>query len=340
MDLKALSQTLNLSMTTVSRALNGYSDVSEKTRERVIAAARTLGYQPNPVARSLAMGRANAIGIVHPLEHGDVADPRFLEVVAGLTEGLAPANIDLLIASATHRGELDTYDRLVHGKRVDGFILARTLCQDERIDYLRQAGIPFLAYGRSAQCEQYPWFDFDNEAGTVLAVERLLELGHRQIGYIHASLQYNFAHQRYAGFERSLRQHGLPLQPQWRLSAGLARSSGHAAMTALLDLAERPSAVIVDNNLAGEGAIRALLDRGIALGRELSVIVYDGIPPDTLLSGLSVTSVVQPTQQRTGLHMARMIKRVISGDYPLGEVQMLCQPVLQIGESDGAWRGG
>jgi LacI family transcriptional regulator len=90
MDLKALSASLNLSMTTVSRALNGYSDVSEKTRQRVIEAARTLGYQPNSVARNLALGRANAIGIVYPLEAGDVADPRFLEVVSGITEGLGP----------------------------------------------------------------------------------------------------------------------------------------------------------------------------------------------------------------------------------------------------------
>ena len=152
MDLKALAAHLNLSATTVSRALNGYSDVSAKTRQRVVEAAQALGYQPNPVARSLAMGRANAIGIVYPLEADDVADPRFLQVVSGLTEGLMEVNMDLLLASATHKGELDTYDRLVHGRRVDAFIVARTLCQDERIDYLQQAGVPFLAYGRSADC--------------------------------------------------------------------------------------------------------------------------------------------------------------------------------------------
>lgn len=335
MDLKALAQRLSLSTTTVSRALNGYSDVSEKTRKRVIEAAHALGYQPNPIARGLAMGRANAIGIVHPLEHGDVADPRFLEVVAGLTEGLAPAHIDLLIASATHKGELDTYDRLIQGRRVDGFILARTLCQDPRIDYLREAGIPFLAYGRSEHCAHYPWFDFDNEAGTVLAVERLAELGHRHIGYIHASLQYNFAYQKHAGFLHAMAAHSLPIMADWVRPAGLARSSGHAAMTALLDQPHRPSAVIIDNNLAGEGALRALLDRGVRLGQDLSVIVYDGIPPDTLLSGLAVTSITQPTQQRTGLTMASMIQRVLRGDYPLSEVQVLCQPVLQPGKTDG-----
>ncbi|QDQ27137.1 LacI family DNA-binding transcriptional regulator [Chitinimonas arctica] len=337
MDLKALSLHLNLSMTTVSRALNGYSDVSLKTRQRVIEAAQTLGYQPNPVARSLARGKANAIGIVYPLEAGDVADPRFLEVVSGITEGLAPAKIDLLLASATHKGELDTYDRLVHGRRVDGFIVARTLRHDERIDYLRQTGVPFLAYGRSAQCNDYPWFDFDNEAGSVLAVERLVALGHRRIAYIHASLDYNFAFQRHAGFLQGMRMAGLAPEAQWLLPAGLARRSGYTAMSRLLDQPALPSAVIIDNNLAGVGAVRAMLDRGIAIGRDLSVIVYDGIPPDTLLT-LKMTSVVQPTQQESGLRMAQLIQKVIAGDDLLADLQMLCQPEILPGESDGPCR--
>lgn len=338
MDLKALSASLNLSMTTVSRALNGYSDVSEKTRQRVIEAARTLGYQPNSVARNLALGKANAIGIVYPLEAGDVADPRFLEVVSGITEGLAPANIDLLIASASHKGELDTYDRMIHGRRVDGFIVARTLVQDERIDYLRQAGVPFLAYGRTADCADYPWFDFDNEAGSVLAVERLVGLGHRHIAYIHASLQYNFACQRHASYLKGLRDAGISTEDHWMLPAGLARCSGYAAMISLLERSVLPTAVIIDNNLAGVGAVQALIDRGIVMGRDLSVIVYDGIPPDTLLMGLNITSVIQPTQQRTGERMAQLIQQVIANTLPLAELQMLCQPEILVGDSDGACR--
>jgi LacI family transcriptional regulator len=333
MDLKALATHLNLSMTTVSRALNGYSDVSEKTRARVIEAAKAMGYQPNPVARSLAMGRANAIGIVHPLEHGDVADPRFLSVVAGLTEGLAAHHIDLLIASATEKGELDTYDRLVHGRRVDGFIVARTLRQDERIDYLRQSGVPFLAYGRTANCADYPWFDFDNEAGSRLAVERLMALGHRRIAYVHASLHYNFAFGRHAGFLEAMQATGLA--PHRVLAAGLSRTCGYQTMLDLLDSGDLPTAVIIDNNLAGEGAVRALLDRGVAIGRELSVIVYDGNPPDTLLTGLNITAIIQPERDNPGRHMASLMPKVLAGGYQASELQILCQPEIQAGESDG-----
>lgn len=335
MDLKALAASLNLSMTTVSRALNGYSDVSEKTRQRVIEAARTLGYQPNSVARNLALGRANAIGIVYPLEVGDVADPRFFEVVTGITEGLAQANIDLLIAGASHKSELESYDRMIHSRRVDGFIVARTLVDDPRIAHLREAGVPFLTYGRTADCRDYPWFDFDNEAGSVLAVERLLALGHRHIAYIHANLKYNFAFQRHAGYLRGLRDAGIAPGADWTLHAGLAQRSGYAAMVALLERPQLPSAVIVDNNLAGVGAVRALLDRGVVMGRDLSLIVYDGIPADTLLMGVQITSVIQPTQQSTGERMAKLIQQVVANTLPLAELQMLCQPEIQPGDTDG-----
>ncbi|MDR5667707.1 LacI family transcriptional regulator, partial [Burkholderia cenocepacia] len=87
-NLKALSDALGLSRTTVSRALNGYDDVSEATRERVAKAAREMGYVADPTARRLATGRADMIGIVYPFGAGDLGDPRFGEVVAGLTERL------------------------------------------------------------------------------------------------------------------------------------------------------------------------------------------------------------------------------------------------------------
>ncbi|PHV12519.1 substrate-binding domain-containing protein [Chitinimonas sp. BJB300] len=339
MDLKALSASLNLSMTTVSRALNGYSDVSEKTRLRVIEAARALGYQPNVVARNLALGRADAIGVVYPLEMGDVADPRFLEVVSGITEGLAPFNMDLLIASASQKGELDTYDQMIRSRRVDGFIVSRTCVQDQRIDYLRQVNVPFLAYGRTADCSVHPWFDYDNEAGSVLAVERLVGLGHRHIAYIHASLHYNFAHQRYTGYLKGMLSAGIAPSTNWILRAGLARCSGYNAMVRLLEQPRLPTAVIIDNNLAGVGAIRVLIDRGIVMGKDLSVIVYDGIPPDTLLVDRQITSVVQPTPHRAGKRMAQLIQQVITNARPLKELQVLCQPEILVGNSDGPLTG-
>ena len=138
-NLKALSDALGLSRTTVSRALNGYDDVSEATRERVARAAREMGYVADPTARRLATGRADVIGIVYPFGAGDLGDPRFGEVVAGITERLAERNLDFIIASARPNAELDTYRRIVDGKLVDGLIVARTRVDDPRIAYLQKS---------------------------------------------------------------------------------------------------------------------------------------------------------------------------------------------------------
>lgn len=334
MDLRELSARLGLSPTTVSRALNGYSDVNERTRQRVIEAARELGYQPNQVARRLALGKADAIGIVHPTGAGHLGDPRFLEVVDGLTGRFAAEQIDLLIASARPEDEIATYQRLLRGRRVDGFIVPHTRRQDPRIDYLSQAQAPFVAYGRTDEASAYAWFDFDNVAGTCLAVERLHRLGHRRIGYVHAPLELNFAYQRYQGYLRGMQAAGLPLDRNLVIAAGFGRRGGYEAMQTTMALDEPPTAVIVDNNLSGVGVVRYLLDAGIALGSHLSVIVYDGAPADSTVRDLQVTAIEQPTPHAAGVKLAELMLGVLQGR-PVQEQQVLWSPRIQPGQTDG-----
>jgi LacI family transcriptional regulator len=333
-NLKELSAHLGLSPTTVSRALNGYSDVAESTRERVVEAAERLGYQPNMAARRLAIGRADAVGLIYPPDVGDLADPRFLEVVAGMTERFSASNIDLLIVATQRADELATYERLVQNRRIDALIVARTRLEDPRIDYLVQAKFPFVAYGRTARPQGYAWFDFDNEAGTALAVQRLIGFGHRRIAYVHAPPVLNFAGQRLAGYQRAMVAAGLAVDPACVVQSDLGRRGGLAAAQQLLALPARPTAIIVDNNLAGVGVVRALIDSGLLLGRDMSVIVYDGVPVDNLLRGTLVTSIDQPTPRKAGTQMAGMVLDLLGGK-PIDQLQVLWQPVITPGTSDG-----
>lgn len=333
-DLKQLSAKLGLSQTTVSRALNGYSDVSAKTRERVAQMARELGYQPNLAARRLARGQTDAVGIVYPLEAGDLGDPSFLVVIEALSERLEAEGMDLLIASARASTELRTYERLLKGGRVDGVIVARTRVEDARIDYLLKAGYPFVAYGRTGHCENFPWFDFDNEAGGALAARELLRHGHRDIACVNAPQDLNFASQRRAGFLRALGEAGLSVRAEAMIETALSRRAGYAAAQQLLALTPRPTAVFVDDNLCGIGVVRALLDAGLVLGRDISVIVYDGVPADTLLQGPHIASIEQPTPAEAGRTLADMLLQVIRGQ-PLAQPHVLRQPRLAPGHSVG-----
>lgn len=334
MSLKRIAEELGLSLTTVSRALNGYPEVAATTRREVMEAAARLHYRPDARARGLALGRADAVGIVFPITTGDLGDQQFLQVASSMGSRFAQASMDLLIVSASADDELAAYERAITGRHIGVFVVPRTRVADRRLQLLQSRNVPFVAYGRSSTLtEPYAWFDFDNLAGARMAAERLLSLGHRRIGYIGAYPEYNFADQRFNGFCGALKAENVTIAADAVQRVALDRRSGYAAMQNLLALPNRPTAVLVDNNLAGIGAVHAAMHSGLMLGRDLSIIVYDGVGPDSVVRA-RVTAVMQPTPEATGVTLAEMtLARMRNA--PLDTLQKLCMPELEIGDSDG-----
>jgi LacI family transcriptional regulator len=321
-----------MSKTTVSRALNGYPEVSPVTRERVLKAAQESGYQANPMARSLAVGRSNVLGIIYPLLPADLGDVMFLDVVGGMAEALEARNMNLIIAPVSPANEMPSYEQMVRGKRVDGLVVSRTLVNDPRIAYLALAGFPFVAHGRTQTDAPYAWFDYDNEAGIRMAVERLLSFGHQRIAMVSAPLQMNFAAQRRASFLATLAAAGLGCDPRYLAEACIDRRSGYTAMQQLLACSPRPTAVIVDNHLAGVGAVRALLDAGIRIGEDISLIVWGSMAD--ALSDIDVTTIDQPNAAAAGAKMAGRLQALVEGA-PAESLQVLWQPALLQGATMG-----
>ena len=334
-DIKSLAASLGVSSSTVSRALNGYTDINEQTRERIVQRAKELNYRPNMGARRLAKGRADAVGLVYPLDTDYLGNPKFLTMIAAFSDRLETAGVDLLLAAARAQTELLTYDRLVRGRRVDGVLVANTLVNDPRIDFLLRAGVPFLGYGRSGARTDFPWFDFDNELGERMAVEQLVALGHRRIAYVHAPLEFNFAALRHVGYMAGMQAAGLAVDPAIVKVGSMDRRSGYAAAQELLQLPQRPTAILVDNNIGGVGVIRALLNAGIELGHDISVVVDGGVPEDTLLNDVDVACVLQPTSADSGVTMAEMLLQLIDGTQPLAQAHVLAQPRFVPGRSMG-----
>ena len=331
MNLKSLARTLGISKTTVSRALNGYPEVNVRTRERVMAAAKEAGYEANPMARSLAVGRTNVFGIIYPLLPSDLGDPMFLSVVGGMSNALEKSAMNLIIAPVSSANELPSYDKMVRGRRVDGLVVSRTMVHDERIAYLIGKRFPFVAHGRTTLDQPYAWFDYDHDAGIRMACATLLAHGHRRVALISAPLELNFAAQRKRGFLACMQETGMQVDPRYLRDNCLDRRAGYQAMQELLACAPRPSAVIVDNHLSGVGAVRALLDAGVAIGKEISVIVW-GSMDDSLVS--NVTTIDQPHSRQAGAKMIEMLSALVGGRAP-EELQVLWTPVLVPGATVG-----
>lgn len=276
MNLKQLAQHLNLSQTTVSRALNGYPEVSEDTRRRVAAAARDFNYRPSPNATRLATGKSRTIGHVVPLSQHDMINPHFAEFIAGAGEAYAEADYDMLMSVVSDDREETIYRNLAVSRRVDGVIVHGPLVDDQRIELLTQLAIPFVVHGRSMQPEDtYSWLDVNNRRAFQRATEFLIDLGHRRIALINGLENMGFAARRRRGYLDALHNRGITVDENLMHSADMIEPYGHQVMTAMFDLDEPPTAVVAASVIPALGAVRAVQERGLHLGRDVSLIAYD-----------------------------------------------------------------
>lgn len=325
MSLKAIASQLGLSVTTVSRALNGYDDVSKETRARVEAEAQRRGYRPNTFARRLKMGKIDAVGLVFPVHPVPLNNSVFMEMVGEISRELAQHEVDLLLIADDDLADSHSYMRLVQSRRVDALIVAHTLDNDPRLQQLQATRFPFLALGRSQLPEPYAWFDFDNHAGTHQATQRLVSLGHRRIAMLGENNSQAFITQRREGWRDALRSHQL--DEAWLRMLPPTRRAGYKATLELMALQTPPTAIITDCNSLGDGAAMALQMLGRLHGEQaVSLVIYDGLPPDSIVE-TDVAAVIQSTREGVGRQIADMVQRLIAGE-PVERLQVLWQPEL------------
>jgi len=330
--LKDLAARLGLSVTTVSRALGGYSDVAETTRLRVVRAAEEMGYVPDATARRLQKGRTDTLGFVIPTFGPRFSDPFFSELLAGIGNEAARNNADLLVSTRPPdtAEERDAYRRMAEGRLVDGLLVVRTRVQDWRIAYLTELGFPFVAFGRADLDVDYPFVDVDGAKGLQLVTQHLIEQGHRNLAYISAPLDLMFSVHRQAGFESGLARGGLSLQPDRVVVGDLTEAGGFQAAQALLDLLPQPTAIVACNDLMAIGAISAVQRRGLQVGRDVAITGFDDIPLAEHCHP-PLTTVRQPIYE-IGCRICQMLNH-ISRQEPLDERHVLLQPSLVVRDS-------
>jgi LacI family transcriptional regulator len=278
MNLKQLSEVLSLSQTTVSRALNGYPEVNEETRRRVMDAARRHGYRPNPSARRLATGKAGMIGYVMPTGASVDIDPHFVEFLSGLGDYARSHELDLVLSPTTTDDEETTYRRVVANKQVDAVYVSAPKPADGRIALLNELGLPFIVHGRSESLGfDYPHLDIDNEGAFHDAARLLIELGHTRIALINGDVSQTFAIHRERGAQRALAASGLDLPPQRIHSVTMTEENGFRAARALLSHKDRPTAILCSSMMMALGVVRAMRELSLDMPGDVSLIVHDDV---------------------------------------------------------------
>ncbi len=332
--IKDIAKRTGKSITTVSRALHDYDDVSDSTKVLVRRTALEMGYTPNLLAQRLQKQRTETIGLILPTYGPRFADPFFSEFLAGVGNTAARYDYDLLVSTkAPGEQEMEAYRRKVQGRQVDGFIVLRTRRLDPRIEYLRQSEMPFVVFGRVEGVRDFAFVDEDGFDGMRQVTEHLISLGHRRIACIGSPPDLMFSQHRLAGFKAGLAAHGLSFGDALLVEGDLTQRGGHRQAEYLLDLPNPPTAIIACNDLMALGAMSAAQKRGLVVGRDIAITGFD----DTPLAEHAhppLTTVHQPIYQ-IGSMVCEMLLLTLLGEPPK-EQQVILKPTLIIRQSCGA----
>lgn len=277
MSIQTLADSLGLSISTVSRALNGYTDVSAATRSRVQAAALAMNYRPDPMAHRLATGRTGAVALVFTASADNRQDYAMASLMSGATQEMRQHKFfTMALWLPSGDQELPELDRLLSARLVDGIMLVRPDTFDGRVALLQKRNIAFATYGRTIDNAPHAWVDIDNVNAVAEATTHLVSLGHRRIALMTGTSGMSFAVHRQQGFELGLRAAGIDLATCPVVHAALTKTAGLQAATQLLkrSAATRPSAFVCVTEALALGVYQAAQTMGLRIGREVSVIGF------------------------------------------------------------------
>jgi LacI family transcriptional regulator len=317
---------------TVSYVMNsGPRPVSEGTRARVLRAIQQLDYRPSEIARSLRLQRTRTIGLILP----DTANPFFAAVAKGVEDAGFAAGYSVLLGHSGYDVSRErAYAEVMISKQVDGVIYIQATTDAATAQSLLQHRIPTVAVDREVVEVELDCVVADNFGGSKAATEHLVTLGHRRIACIVRSAALSNVRERLRGYQAALAEAALEPNPSYLRLGGAGYDEGRRAMEQLLGLEPPPTAVLAFPDIVAVGAIRAILDAGLRVPGDVSVVGFDDIPPSGFMHP-ALTTVAMPKWEM-GQRAAEVLLARIAGAGPSAAAERIVLPtVLVIRESTG-----
>jgi DNA-binding LacI/PurR family transcriptional regulator len=286
-----VAQRAGVSVATVSRALRDMPNVSTATRDRVMRAAQELRYAASPLASGLVTGRVRSVGVVLPYSSRWF----FAEAVHGIEEALRDRGYDLVLhVIADNRRRADFFESLPVRRRVDAILVVALPLRHHELEILRSLGVPMAAVAEPIAGLHGEYID--NVAAAKLAVQHLINLGHRRIATIGGDLdgpeRFKVPRLRSTGFRSAMDEAGLTRRPEWEVDGLFTARGGELAMTTLLSQpGGRPTAVFCQSDEMAFGALKALRLSGLRCPEDVSIV---GVDDHELADIFDVTTIAQP----------------------------------------------
>ena len=276
--IKDVAALAGVSPSTVSRTCKNNPSISEETKERVRKAMAELGYEPNFQASNLASQNSRTIGIILPASAKEVYENSFyLEAIQGISHYCNGRQYMTTIVTGQDETEiLNAVRSMSRSGKVDGFIILYSKKEDPVIDYLFNEGLLYILIGKATQyTNQTIYIDNDNLLAGREATEYLYQLGHRRIAYLGSDSSLMFSADRKAGYQLALVSHQLPVRPEYCVEVKNVSENNEEAIRGLLMQKDRPTAILVSDDILAVSLERVCLENHLAIPEDLSIISFN-----------------------------------------------------------------
>lgn len=307
-----IAKAAGVSKGAVSYALNGRPGVSQETRKRILAIARDLGWAPSSTARALSPGgRVGAFGLIIDRPARDLGvEPFFMQLISGIEAELAVGGTDLLLQVTEDRdAEIEAYRRWFAERRVDGVIMVDLRVEDPRVALVEELPLPAVVLGGPKGAGTLPCLYTDDASSVREVVHYLAALGHRRVVRVAGPEDFMHTRDRTRAFEEAAAEVGLP--GAVTVHADYTGEAGTRMTRRLLASAERPTALVYDNDIMAVAGLGVAHEMGVDVPGQLSIVAWD----DSTLCRLvrpSLTAVARDVVA-CGREAVRMLSRAVEG---------------------------
>lgn len=331
-DIRELAKILNLSITTVSRVINGKSEsyrISSETAERVERAAKEHHYSPSKIARGLKTEKTDTLGLIIP----DISNPFFADIAHTIEKEVRSNGFSLILCDSDGNLPLEEeLIRLLQSHKVEGIIIAPVGTSFDHIVQVFTAGMPLVVVDRFCPEMNLPFVTSDNYHGAYEAVNYLFIMGHKRIACIQGILESQPNKERIAGFRDACKTNGITIDEDLIVGNDFGIENGYRQARILFSMENPPTAIFALSNLISLGTIKAIREIGLKIPEDVSLISFDEQPYSAFLE-TPMTTVNQKKTEIAQLAVDILLKQIESKDYKENIVKMKLKTDLIIRES-------
>ena len=273
--IKDIANRADVSKTTVSRVLNGKPDVDEKTKNKIQEIIKETGYSPSPIAKNLATGRTNFLGLLVPA----LTHPWIMEITQGIAEGIEDSEYEMALFTTSNRNKnQEMIEKVINNGLTDGIIALLSSDDKGYISQLHDKRFPIVLMSDRFLSRDIACVTAENTKGSYQATKHLIKLGHRNIGFVEGPPEFLCSRERLEGYKMALNDSGILFDEHLVKYGDLLEESGFKVITSWAESGNLPSAIFLSTDEMAIGAVKACKEAGLKVPEDISIVGFDDIP--------------------------------------------------------------